>query len=60
MDDSLLYGRLGGTVSGVDRHHLAAMAAAYTLHVTLLVQARDRTVDSRSPSRFVGSPFLQT
>ena len=36
------------------------MAASYTLHVTLLAQTRDRTVDSHSPSRFVDSPFLQT
>ena len=50
-----------GSCHGVDRHHLlAAMAATYALHVTLLVQTRDRTVDSHPPSRFVDSLFLQT
>ena len=29
---------------GVDHHHFVVMAATYTLHVTLLVQARDYTV----------------
>ena len=46
--------------ASTNHHQLAAMAASYTLHVTLLAQTRDRTVDSHSPSRFVDSPFLQT
>ena len=45
---------------GVSHHQLAAMAASYTLHVTLLVQTCDHTVDSHPPPRFVDSPFLQT
>ena len=49
------------TVTASTNHHqLAAMAASYTLHVTLLAQTHDRTVDSHSPSRFVDSPLLQT
>ena len=46
--------------ASTNHHQLAAMAASYTLHVTLLAQTHDRTVDSHSPSRFVDSPFLQT
>ena len=45
---------------GADCHQLAAMAASYTLHVTLLVQARDHVVDSHSLPCFVDSFFLQT
>ena len=49
------------TVTASTNHHqLAAMAASYTLHVTLLVRTRDHTVDSHPPPRFVDSPFLQT
>ena len=51
----------GGYVTASTNHHqLAAMAASYTLHVTLLAQTCDCTVDSHSPSCFVDSPFLQT
>ena len=57
--------RLGLTGGGyvtvsINHHQLAAMAASYTLHVTLLAQTRDHTVDSHSSSCFVDSPFLQT
>ena len=45
---------------GADHHQLAAMAASYTLHMTLLVRTRDHTVDSHPPPCFVDSPFLQT
>ena len=51
---------LSTVTASTNHHQLAAMAASYTLHVTLLAQTHDCTVDSHSPSRFVDSSFLQT
>ena len=53
-------GLTGGLCHGVSHHQLVATAASYTLHVTLLAQTHDHTVDSRSLPRFVDPSFLQT